>query len=146
MSLTIEQYAKGQSIPPAYAENAKLTVAITNEVFAAFPPNYFRFTSGGRSAEKNAAVNGETDSFHLQYLASDFMPNNGQFPYSDAEKIGSIVKKYGWEVIKHNAGSGLHYHIEPSPTWTGNNQKPQSNSNSILPILLLFAVIFVITD
>lgn len=24
--------------------------------------------------------------------------------------------KYGYEVILHNVGSGLHYHIEPSPS------------------------------
>lgn len=121
--------------------NANLTLSILNEIFSTFP-NKFRFTSGYRSAEKNAAVNGVDNSFHIKALAGDFVPVNGQFPYSDAEAIGQIVAKYGWQVVKHNVGSGLHYHIEPSPNWKGiDSNNNQSNNNLVYGVAFLVLVL-----
>lgn len=97
--------------------NAK-TMAIVAEIFAAFP-NKFRFTSGCRTPERNTAVGGVANSYHLTTRgcqAADFVPINGNFPASDKGAIGNIVAKHGYEVIVHNAGSGMHYHIEPNGT------------------------------
>lgn len=91
------------------------TMAIVAEIFAAFPPNYFRFTSGKRTVAQNAAVGGVTNSYHVTGQAADFVPNNGRYPESDLNKIGQIVARHGYEVIKHNVKTGLHYHIEPAP-------------------------------
>ena len=130
------------SVPGDLLSNANYTISILNEIFAAFPVGYFRFTSGYRSPERNAAVNGVDNSFHIKALAGDFVPVNGSYPYSDLESIGQIVSKYGFEVIKHDVGSGLHYHIEPSPNWNGQTSL-DSNSN-ILPILGFLLLIFLI--
>lgn len=113
--LTVQQFAKGNMIPQQYSANAQMTVNIVNEVFDAFP-NRFRFTSGYRTPAQNRAANGVTNSFHLTAEAADFVPNNGQFPGGEKSQLLSVVGKYGYEVVLHNVGSGLHYHIEPSPS------------------------------
>ena len=93
------------------------TMGIVAEIFAAFP-NRFRFTSGKRTVAQNKVVGGVANSYHVTGQAADFVPVNGQFPTSEREAIGRIVSKYGYEVIVHDAGSGLHYHIEPAPRGT----------------------------
>lgn len=96
------------------------TMAILAEIFAAFPGR-FRFTSGTRTAAQNAAVGGVEGSYHVRGMAADFVAINGSYPSSDLERIGEIVARHGYEVIKHNAGSGLHYHIEPAPGYSPAN-------------------------
>lgn len=97
------------------------TMAIWREIDAAFPGR-FRFTSGCRTPEQNANVNGNANSYHLTTRgcqAADFVPRNGNFPSAELGQIAAIVSPHGYEVIKHNAGSGMHYHIEPAPGYTG---------------------------
>lgn len=110
--VTLAQFG---NVPAKYAENAEFTLRIINEIFVAFPSR-FRFTSGFRSAAQNAAANGVSNSFHLTGEAGDFVPADGKFPTNELAAIADLVGKYGYEVIKHNAGSGLHYHIEPKPS------------------------------
>lgn len=131
------------SVPGDLLSNANYTISILNEIFADFPVGYFRFTSGYRSPERNAAVNGVDNSFHIKALAGDFVPVNGSYPYSDLESIGQIVSKYGFEVIKHDVGSGLHYHIEPAPGWNNQNAAVE-NSDSLLIGLGFLLLIFLI--
>lgn len=132
-------------VPGDLLSNANLTISILNEIFSTYP-NKFRFTSGFRSAERNAAVNGVNNSFHLKALAGDFVPINGSFPYSDAEAIGQIVLKYGWQVIKHNAGSGLHYHIEPAPGWNGSNVQAAASPNYLIYGVTFLFLVLILKD
>lgn len=99
------------------------TMAIVAEIFAAFPGR-FRFTSGRRTAAQNAAVNGHPNSFHLTGQAADFVAINGSYPKGEKEAIGRLVARYGYEVVFHNVGSGLHYHIEPAPGYLGVGRYP----------------------
>lgn len=113
--ITLSQFG---NVPPNLAANARATVAVVNEIFAAFPGR-FRFTSGYRTPQRNAAVNGAPNSFHVRALAADFVPVDGRYPAAEVAGVKSIVERYGGEVIIHNAGSGLHYHIEPrGSAWT----------------------------
>lgn len=113
--ITLAQFG---NVPPNLTDNARATVAIVNEIFAAFPER-FRFTSGYRTPQRNAAVNGAPNSFHVRALAADFVPVNGRYPAAEVESVRRIVENRGGEVIIHNAGSGLHYHIEPrGSAWT----------------------------
>ncbi len=101
-------------------------MAILAEIFAAFPGR-FRFTSGCRTPAQNAAANGVANSFHLTTRgcqAADFVPINGRF--GDQEAIGAIVARHGYEVLVHDRGSGMHYHIEPAPNgaWTPSSALP----------------------
>lgn len=119
MAVFISQFG---SVPANLISNANFTISIVNEIFAAFPGR-FRFTSGYRSPSQNTAANGVEGSFHLKALAADFVPINGSFPADEFSRIGAIVSKYNYEAIKHNAGSGLHYHIEPNPNfYSGQSQ------------------------
>lgn len=114
--VTLAQFG---NVPASLGGNAAATISILNEIFAAFPGR-FRFTSGYRTPAQNAAANGVANSFHVQALAGDFVPIDGKYPAGEKEAIAAIVAKYGGEVIKHDAGSGLHYHIEPNnaqKTW-----------------------------
>jgi hypothetical protein len=107
--LTVEQYAKGQTIPQQYLNNAHLTVRIVNDIFKQFP-NQFTFNSGYRTPAHNAAVGGAANSYHLFALAADITPRNGNYnQYKSALK--SIVAKYGWELIDERNKN--HFHIEP---------------------------------
>lgn len=92
--------------------NANITATILNEIFARFP-NRFRFTSGCRTNAENIAANGASNSFHKKALAGDFVSVNGSYPKDERVIIESILSKYNYELLLHNAGSGLHYHIEP---------------------------------
>ncbi len=64
-------------------------------------------TSGMRSPEKNAAVGGRPDSFHLTDQARDFVPPKG----TSMGKLAMILKKGfpGFDVINE----GTHVHVEP---------------------------------
>jgi protein-tyrosine-phosphatase len=64
-------------------------------------------TSGKRSPEKNAAVNGQPDSFHLTDQARDFVPPKG----TSMGKLAMILRKGfpGFDVINE----GDHVHVEP---------------------------------
>ncbi len=118
--LTVQQYAKGATIPQNLLSNAQLTVGIVNEVFSAFP-NQFTFNSGYRTPAHNAAVGGVPNSFHVQALAADITPLNGNYDkYKSALK--ALVGRYGWEVIDERNKN--HFHLEPS------NNKPSSIPDS----------------
>jgi hypothetical protein len=118
--LTVQQYAKGATIPQNLLSNAQLTVSIVNEIFSAFP-NQFTFNSGYRPPARNAAVGGVVNSFHVQALAADITPLNGNYDkYKSALK--ALVGKHGWEVIDERNKN--HFHLEPS------NGKPSSIPNN----------------
>jgi len=130
------------------------TMAIVNEIFAAFPGR-FRFTSGCRTPAQNAAVNGVANSYHLTTrgcLAADFVPINGNFPSDELAQIAAIVAPHGYEVIKHNAGSGMHYHIEPNGSTPTNDETEPSTSllggtnNTVLIGLALLLFVVLVTD
>lgn len=108
--LTVQQYAKGAVIPQNLLSNAQLTVGIINEIFNTFP-NQFTFNSGYRTPAHNAAVGGVPNSFHVQALAADITPLNGNYDrYKSA--LTELVGKYGWELIDERSKN--HFHIEPS--------------------------------
>lgn len=108
--LTVQQYAKGATIPQNLLRNAQLTVNIVNEIFEQFP-NQFTFNSGYRTPAHNAAVGGAPNSFHVQALAADITPKNGNYSqYKSA--LTAIVAKYGWELVDERNKN--HFHIEPS--------------------------------
>lgn len=128
------------NVPADLLPNANYTISILNEIENTYPGKY-RFTSGYRSPQKNASVNGVANSYHIQALAGDFVPKDGRYPYEDAENIGRIVAKYGYEVVKHDVGSGLHYHIEPAPGWNGITQSSNQNNYLVYGVALLFLVL-----
>lgn len=108
--LTIQQYAKGATIPQKYLANAQTTIGIVNEIFNRFP-NQFTFNSGYRTPAHNAAVGGVPNSYHAQALAADIAPKNGNYnQYKSA--LTAIVAKYGWELVDERNKN--HFHIEPS--------------------------------
>jgi hypothetical protein len=130
--LTVQQYAKGATIPQKYLNNAQLTVHIVNEIFSAFP-NQFTFNSGYRTPARNAAVGGVANSYHVQALAADITPVNHSFDkYKSA--LTTIVSKYGWELIDERKKN--HFHIEPSGNSTSlsvvDNSQLQPQSNTFL--------------
>jgi hypothetical protein len=117
--LTVQQYAKGATIPQQYLNNAHLTVSIVNDIFNQFP-NQFTFNSGYRTPAHNAAVGGASNSYHLVALAADITPRNGNYnQYKSA--LQTIVSRYGWELIDERNKD--HFHIEPfgkAPLTTNN--------------------------
>ncbi len=119
--LTIQQYAKGAAIPQGYLNNAQLTVGIVNDIFNQFP-NQFTFNSGYRTPQHNAEVGGVANSYHVQALAADITPLNGNYnQYKSA--LQTIVGGYGWEVIDERNKN--HFHIEPSgKTLSPTNNEP----------------------
>ncbi len=126
--LTIQQYAKGATIPQNYLGNARLTVGIVNEIFNAFP-NQFTFNSGYRTPAHNAAVGGVANSFHVQALAADVTPLNGNYDkYKSA--LTAIVAKYGWEVIDERNKN--HFHLEPSNKGTSATPVSHESDNQQL--------------
>lgn len=136
-------------VPAQYAANADLTVRIVNEIFAAMPGR-FRFTSGYRTPAQNANANGVANSYHLTAEAADFVPVDGHYPPGETERIEAIVAPFGYEVIKHNAGSGLHYHIEPGPSGKKLPAAPSPGiSGSVSPVWLImgaFLIAILISD
>ena len=108
--VTLNQFG---SVPANRVSNANFTIGIINEIFRTFP-NRFRFTSGYRTPARNAAVGGVPNSFHITGEAADFVPVDGRYPSGEKEAIAVLVSRYGYEVLKHNVGSGMHYHIEPA--------------------------------
>lgn len=135
------------NVPANLRGNAEFTISIVNEVFAAFP-NRFRFTSGYRTPAQNEAANGVANSYHVKAEAADFVPVNGTYPAGEKEAIADLISKYGYEVIKHNAGSGQHYHIEPMPSGkhspSGGGLGVGQISTGVL--MLAFLAIFLILD
>lgn len=121
--LTLEQYAKGATIPQNYLNNARFTVGILNEIFDTFP-NQFTFNSGYRTPARNKAVGGVANSFHIQALAGDITPRNGNYnQYKPA--LMAILAKYDWQLIDERKKN--HFHIEPRTrqmTLTAPNQQP----------------------
>jgi hypothetical protein len=122
------------------------TMAIVAEIFAAWPGR-FRFTSGLRTAAENAAAGGVEGSFHLTGQAADFVAINGIYPPCELEQIGEIVRRHGYEVIFHNAGSGNHYHIEPAPgydssQWAVGSSQPATDNGQPTTDWLLFGLGF----
>lgn len=115
--ITVTQFTEGGKLPANLTGNADFTIAILNEIFSALPGR-FRFSSGWRSAVDNRAAGGVANSYHVQALAGDFVPVNGQFTAENKSVILSIINKYAYELIIHDVGSGLHYHIEPSPSFS----------------------------
>ena len=118
--------------------------------FAAFPGR-FRFTSGIRTEAQNAAAGGVSGSYHLTGWAADFVPVNGHFPPGELERIAQIVSRHGYEVIKHNARSGLHYHIEPAPGYQFGQPVstlggPSSVSNAMIYAVGFFIVLVLVRD
>jgi hypothetical protein len=136
------------NVPGNLVQKANLTIGVLNEIFSAFPGK-FRFTSGYRSPAHNASVNGVPNSYHVKALAGDFVPVNGVFSNSDLNSIGEIVSTYGFEVLKHNAGSGMHYHIEPSGLQNIPIVNVFAGAETVNPLLLVagaFLLILLLRD
>jgi hypothetical protein len=112
------------------------TQNLLNEIFAAFPGR-FRFTSGVRTPAQNAAANGAPNSYHLTGQAADFVAIDGRYPAGEKAQIGAIAARYGYEVIFHNAGSGLHYHIEPAPNSAASPNPSMPALGSITPGMIV---------
>jgi hypothetical protein len=108
--LTVQQYAKGATIPQNYLSNAQITVGIVNEIFDTFP-NQFTFNSGYRTSAHNAAVGGVANSYHVKALAADITPKNGNYNQYKAA-LTALVAKYDWELVDERNKN--HFHIEPS--------------------------------
>lgn len=132
------------NVPSQYLNNANFTIAIVNEIFAAFPGR-FRFTSGYRSPQRNAAAGGVANSFHLTGEAADFVAINANYPTGEKAAIGAIVSKYGYEIDFHDVGSGLHYHIEPAPSGKRNyspgQSQPEMTTVMIIGLILVVLII-----
>lgn len=139
--ITISQFG---NVPAALTGNANKTIAIVNEIFAAMP-NRFRFTSGYRTPAQNAAANGVENSFHVKALAADFVPVDGKFTAAEKASIVSIISKYGYELITHNVGSGLHYHIEPANSAAAANL-PAIGGVSAVAVLAGIVLLILITE
>lgn len=63
-------------------------------------------TSWGRSAARNAAVGGRPDSWHLDFLAVDVVPDNANV----LDQLRGASQWMGLEIIDE----GDHWHIEPA--------------------------------
>jgi hypothetical protein len=134
--LTVKQYAKSTTIPQSLLRNAQLTVNIVNEVFEQFP-NQFTFNSGYRTPAHNAAVGGAPNSYHVQALAADITPKNGNYnQYKSA--LTAIVAKYGWEVVDERNKN--HFHLEPSGTSSPSGASAPSSTGELLDIGLVGTV------
>lgn len=129
-------------------------MAIVAEIFAAFPGR-FRFISGTRTPAQNAAAGGVANSYHLTGQAADFVAIDGHYPPGEKARIAEIVARHGYEVLFHNSGSGIHYHIEPAPGYTGppapslasaNQSLATSGAQSapVFPALLMLGVLVVV--
>jgi len=70
-----------------------------------------KFTSGKRSAAHNRAVNGIENSDHLKGTTTN--PGAADFvgSMSAMRAAGKWAEGQGWNVLIHNAGSGLHLHV-----------------------------------
>jgi len=112
--INLKIFGGSETVPASLQANALETIAIINEIFAALPQAKFDFTSGYRSAAHNRAAGGVPTSYHIKALAGDFVPRAGNAKQYEAQ-VKAICAKYGYEVLYHNAGSGLHFHIEPMP-------------------------------
>ena len=134
------------NVPASLQNNAARTISIVNQIFAAFPGR-FRFSSGYRTPAQNAAANGVANSYHVKAAAADFVPVDGRFPAGEKERIAALASRHGYEVIKHNAGSGLHYHIEPGPDGSsGPIGGAQISGISTGVLMLGFLAFFLILD
>lgn len=139
---TFSNYNKDNNIPSQYVANGIKTAEIVNAVFQQFP-NKFRFTSGYRTPQKNAQVGGVTNSYHLTAQAADFVPFDGDYSNNTKQAIANLISKYNYEVIIHDAGSGLHYHIEPINvnSKTDISTETQDSDNTLLWLFLLGGVL-----
>lgn len=70
-----------------------------------------QLTSGYRSAERNAAVNGSPTSHHLQGNAVDIWLGERGLSSEEQDDLKSYFGQYFGEVLFHNAGSGEHLHL-----------------------------------
>lgn len=70
-----------------------------------------RFTSGKRSAAQNRAANGVENSDHLKGTTTN--PGAADFvgSMSAMQAAGAWAQSQGWNVLIHDAGSGLHLHV-----------------------------------
>lgn len=70
-----------------------------------------QLTSGYRSAERNASVNGSPTSHHLQGNAVDIWLGERGLSSEEQDDLKSYFGQYFGEVLFHNAGSGEHLHL-----------------------------------
>jgi hypothetical protein len=66
-----------------------------------------RFSGGHRTPERNAEVNGATNSYHLSGRAADFVGSAAEMKKGADWARANGAK----EVLIHNAGSGAHLHV-----------------------------------
>ena len=111
--IKVEEFGKNERIPSGLQSNAAKTVNFANEMTAKFP--YLRWTSGYRSAARNKSVGGVPTSLHVQALAVDFVPNDGNYSASRESEIREFAAQSGFWLLVHDAGSGNHFHLEYNP-------------------------------
>lgn len=107
--LSLSQFAR-DPMPAHLLSNAMRTIELINAVLSEMPE--LRFTSGFRSAARNAKVGGVSNSKHVQALAADFVTRDGRYPASLVERFKAIAAPRGYNAYVHNAGSALHLHSE----------------------------------
>jgi hypothetical protein len=108
--ITFEQYRGTDPMPAILTPNANRTLLVVNALLDALP--ILRFTSGYRSVDHNRRVNGVRNSKHVSALAADFVPTDGVFSKQLLFEVGDIVRPRSFMFIVHDAGSGLHIHIQ----------------------------------
>ena len=105
----ISQFARGP-LPGHLSLNATRTLELVNAVLAEMPE--LRFSSGYRSATRNAQVGGVSNSKHVQALAADFVTADGRYPQALLERFKAIATPRGYNAFVHDVGSGWHIHSE----------------------------------
>lgn len=91
-------------------ENVRRAVDIVNARIEGKTGKSMTVTSGWRSEENNRAAGGVEDSYHLHGRAVDL--NVDSFSADERRDIESYFEDMGFETLYHDAGSGLHLHIE----------------------------------
>lgn len=67
--------------------------------------------SGGRRTKKrNDEVGGVANSYHLKWLAKDWVPDD----WDDLEIVAKVCARVGLELIDEKDSSEPHWHVEPA--------------------------------
>lgn len=87
---------------------AQRAIAFNGEVYKLFGRDMV-LSGGWRSEENNRAVGGVPNSDHLYGMALDFNMDN--FDDEERQQIMQMAEQWGFSVLWHDAGTGLHLHL-----------------------------------